>query len=104
MDNTTALELEQLLALSREMGELAAKGEWEMVVEREAVRREALEAFFAAPIPAEQAPAVAEGIREIMALDEQLVVVCQRAQGELVQLMGSVKAGQKMDAAYAQHR
>lgn len=87
----------KLLALSRAMVARAEAGEWEAVVDLEAERRTLLES------------GAAEGageafLRELLALNEQLVASAAAARAESVRAISSVQTGARAVSAYNGNR
>ncbi|WP_459872200.1 flagellar protein FliT [Endothiovibrio diazotrophicus] len=68
----------------------AREGEWERMIEQEQARRPLIEAFFATPPERHEAPAVAEFIREVQAIDAEVMVLAERgkqAAAEVLRLL-----------------
>lgn len=92
---------EQILVLSREMQALAQREEWELLLEKEGERRAAIITFFAQPVSVENASEVGAAIKELMAMDQEMMALFGEARDEVARKMGSIKAGRRMDAAYS---
>lgn len=101
MSDAGTVAWEPIEALSREMHRLAAEEEWELLVEKEAVRRQLLESYFARPVRAEDAPQLASQIMAMMTLDRELQRIFLSAREAVSLQMGAIKLGHKMKAAYS---
>lgn len=95
---------QDILSATQAMATAAQAGEWEEVTELESQRRAMLESFFAQPVSEADAPAVAEGIRAVMAIDQELMALCQEMKGVIAQQMGQLNQGRKAHTAYQQNR
>jgi hypothetical protein len=98
--NDKLADLQQLISLSRAMLERAQSSSWEEVTQLEKMRRELLSAFFLAPVETELARAVSEGIRSIMAIDQDIMVLGHAEKLELEQVLRQMDQGKKAVKAY----
>jgi Flagellar protein FliT len=98
--NDKLADLQQLISLSRAMREQARTASWEAVTQLEQRRRELLGAFFLAPVEAGLARAVSEGIRSIMAIDQDIIALGCAEKLELRQLLRQIDQGKKAVKAY----
>ncbi len=90
--------------LTSAMGRMAEEGQWEQVGELESRRRERLERFFSTPVPSSDAPAVAEAIRELMALDEAITHRGAALREEVARELNTISKGRRASAAYSENR
>jgi hypothetical protein len=94
-------ELEAALGLTETMLNAARAEDWERVAELETRRQACVQAAFAAPVGAADAPVVAGLARQILALDGELV---SRGEGGLLTLseaLRKVQVGRRAQKAYA---
>lgn len=94
---------QKILELSQEMSALAVQEEWTLLLEKENERRVAIGAFFAQPFVVADAPAVASGIQELMAMDRAMCGVFAEARQGTLKKIGAMRLGRRMDSAYAAH-
>jgi hypothetical protein len=94
-------DLEQLITLTRAMLENAQSSAWDEVIELEAKRRELIAAFFLSPIQPELAPAVAEGIQLILAMDRDSAKLGLAEKLEAGQALRQMEQGRKAVKAYS---
>lgn len=95
---------QDILSATQAMATAAQAGKWESVAELESQRRPLLESFFSQPVSETEAAVVAEGIRAIMAMDQELMVLCQETKGVIAQQMGQLNQSRKAHTAYQQNR
>ncbi len=96
-------QFDALIQLSRAMLSKARAGEWDDVFGMESQRQRLIRDAFAQPPAVERAAGIAAGIREILALDKELIALGRQRMAELsVGLIGWRK-GCKATAAYAQN-
>ena len=100
MDGDRAQQARHLLALTREMLELARAKDWPALAMREAERQQTARELFASPVPPEAATAVADCIRELLNIDQELIVLTEAGREEAAQAMNDVRTGQKARDAY----
>jgi hypothetical protein len=100
-DGAMSGDWEHIVALSHEMQSLAEREEWELLLEKEGERRAAIVAFFAQPVSVEDASAVGAAIKELMAMDREMMTQFGDAREEVARKMGALKTGRRMDAAYS---
>ena len=95
-------QLQGILRASHELLELARQGEWEAVGEGQRQRQQAVEAFFSEPVPAEISGEVEQGIREILAVDQEVMALGTAARDEVGEAIQSLGQRRKAQTAYAQ--
>lgn len=96
-------QLEQALALSRELQGRVESRDWEAAAGLEATRRVLLEGFFAsAPPPAELAEAI-RLLKELVAVNDALVGIAEHIQRGLAREAETVAVGRRAVLAYASH-
>lgn len=93
--------LQQLIALTRTMLEKAQSSAWDEVIELEAKRRDLIVAFFLTPIRPELAPAVAEGIQLILAVDREIAKLGLAEKLDAGQALRQMEQGRKAVKAYS---
>jgi len=90
--------------MTEEMLERARQGEWDALGALERERRQSLERFFATKVSVQEAPFVADGIRALMALDQEIMALCRLARDDVAQQAGIVSQGRRAEAAYNANR
>lgn|SRR5690625_1996705 len=90
----------QLLELTGTMLEQARAGDWVALARGEQERQELARNLFATPVPADAAPTVAECIRQVLALDTELLALTTTARDESARGMQDMRQGQKALDAY----
>lgn len=98
-DKLTALQ--HLIALTRAMLEHAQSSSWDEVIKLEAQRGELLSAFFLTPIQSELTAAVSEGIRLIMAIDQDIMALGRIEKDDAEQVLRQMGQGKKAVKAYS---
>jgi len=91
---------ERLLALTRDMLRLAETGDWVLLAERENERQNLSAELFATPVPRESAPVVAECIRRLLDLDQDLLTLVQSHRDEAAQAVRDTRPGRAATDAY----
>ena len=91
---------ERLLALTREMLRLAEAGDWVLLAERENERQNLSAELFATPVPREAAPVVADCIRRLLDLDQDLLTLVQAHREEAAQAVRDTRQGRAAADAY----
>ena len=99
--NAKLADLNYLLSLSREMLEQAENAAWDEVSILEAKRRELLEAFFLAFVPADINHEVSEVVRSILAIDQIILELGQAEKLELEESLMQIDRGKKAIKAYS---
>jgi hypothetical protein len=66
-------EFDMILALSEEMYELAQKGDWDQITEKQNIRQSLMNSFFANPLDVEQAAKIEDGIQRLLDLDQKIL-------------------------------
>lgn len=99
---TLTVHWEDIMRLTHDMARQADAGEWDEVLRRETERRKAMEAFFAHGVSPADAEKLAEGMRELMALDKDVMVCCRRARDEAAEAATALGVGRRAQAAYTQ--
>ena len=95
-----AIELQQLISLSRTMLEKAREEFWDDVFVLEAARCELLGLFFLEPVQQEYAEAVATGIQSMMAIDRDIMALGALKRLDLAQTLQAMDQGKKAVKAY----
>lgn len=78
----------------------AQLAQWEEVSEMEVTRRELLDAFFLSPDPADLALTLADEIRYILEIDQQIMELGRIEKLELEQVLRQIDHGKKAIKAY----
>ena len=100
MDDNRAIQAHRLLELTREMLELAKSKDWPALAVREAERQEVARELFASPVPQSAASAVAECVRDVLTIDQELIVLTEAGRDDAARAMQEVRTGQKARDAY----
>jgi len=95
-----AIELQQLISMSRIMLDKARQASWDEVFALEEQRRELINAFFLEPIPQVHAKIVSDGIQAIMAIDNNIMTLGELKRQELGQALQIMDQGKKAVKAY----
>jgi hypothetical protein len=82
VDPSRLRDWDSILLRTREMLEAANAGDWDRVVDLEALRREEIAHFFAAGVAAYETARVRQGIQEILDSDRELLTMSQRQKGK----------------------
>lgn len=90
----------RLLALTREMLDLARAGEWPLFAQREQLRQEISQELFATPVPREAAPVVADCVRRVLDLDQELITLAEAGREEAARALRETERGRKAADAY----
>lgn len=90
----------ELLDLTRSLLELAKAGDWVLLAAKEEERQRIARDLFATPVPPEAAPTVADCVRQVLDIDQQLLALVEAGREEAAKAMQDVKAGHKAAAAY----
>lgn len=90
----------RLLELTREMLDLGRDGDWVLFAQREEERQNLSRAIFATPVPREAAPAVAECIRRVLDLDQELITLAEAHRDKAARAMREVQRGRQAADAY----
>lgn len=90
--------------MSQAMLILARADDWDAVSSLEPRRRQLMEAFFARKIGSEEAEAVAQGIREVLEVDREVMILCQQTKDVIGQQMSQLTLGRRAEAAYNSNR
>lgn len=92
--------LNPILELSQRMLQLAQIKDWQTLASVEEARRDLIAAFFAQPYSGEAAAAIVDGIREVRALDEQIVVLSEAGRQEVANGMRQLQQAHRAMQAY----
>lgn len=98
--NDNSADFLHIILISREMLEQARTASWDAVSHLEAQRRELLRAFFIEPIQEELAGTVSEGIKSVIAIDEDIMALARAEKHELEQILRQIDQGKKAIKAY----
>ncbi|MBA1146974.1 flagellar protein FliT [Ectothiorhodospiraceae bacterium WFHF3C12] len=90
----------RLLDLTREMLDLAKSGDWPLFAQRELRRQELSQALFATPVPREAAPVVADCIRRVLDMDQELITLADKGREEAARAMKETQKGKQAADAY----
>lgn len=103
METSRHRQLQQVVALSRQMLDQAKAMEWARVAELECERKRLVQEIFRRPVDGQEAPGVAAAIREILRLNEQVTRLGQECRDRLGGELHSHKRGRTASAAYLSH-
>lgn len=90
----------RLLALTREMVELGQAGDWPAFAAREQERQQLSSELFASPVPRAAAPVVADCIRRVLDLDQELFTLTETHRDEAARALKDRQRGQRAANAY----
>jgi len=91
---------ERLLELTQEMLQLARAKDWPALAEREQQRHQLARDLFAQPVPREHAPTVADCVRKVLDIDQELITLTEKGRDEAARAMQEVRTGQKARDTY----
>lgn len=91
---------QQLLWLTEDMRKLAKEGEWALLAQRELERQSIARDLFASPVPAEDARVVAECVRQVLDVDQDLLTLVEQGKDEAAKAMQEVQTAKKATDAY----
>jgi hypothetical protein len=100
MDIERRRQLEAIILLSKDMLARAGDGDWALVAEIEGRRRELVVRCFEQPTTEQDAPEVADAIREILRLNQQITELGGQCQDRLGNEINTSKLGRTASAAY----
>ena len=75
--------LSKALLITREMHHAAVAGDWEVVTEHEATRRDWIQACFEEPVAPEHAQLFSEALAAMLHMNEELVALVQKAKEQV---------------------
>ena len=90
----------ELLALTRELVDLARAGDWAALAVRERTRKELAQELFARPVEPAAAPVVAECVRQVLTADQELLELVGAGRDEAAQAIQDARAGKQATDAY----
>ena len=93
-------QAKKLLALTEEMKGLATAGDWPVLAQREAERQEVARDLFATPVPREAAATVADCVRQVLDIDQDLLTLIEQKREQAAQALKDSRVGQKALDAY----
>lgn len=92
-----------MLATQR-MRSLSIEQSWDALAELEAQRRSELNAFFSTPPNSDEAGWLADGIRAVMLLDNEIFDRCSTARDAAASQASQMGQGRRATAAYDENR
>ncbi|NLO79810.1 MAG: flagellar protein FliT [Xanthomonadaceae bacterium] len=90
----------QLLELTRSLLKHARAGDWVALARGEQERQDLARSLFSTPVPPDAAPTVAECIRQVLALDTELLALISASREEAAKAMQEARQGRKAVEAY----
>ena len=93
-------ELESLLSITQTMFTAAKSDDWEQVIARESDRRSKIEAFFSSFQPENTPEQLRPAIEKLIAMDNEIVVLCQAMKDKISKSMKELNAGRQATSAY----
>ena len=93
--------LQDALALTRDMLELAQREQWEALPDMETRRQELIRVALATPVAMEDRAQVSEGLSEILRLHGEVMALAVSAQRALGERLAGVYRGRRAQLAYA---
>lgn len=100
MSPDDAKSLENCVALSREMVELARAEEWDQLAQRESVRQQQIRLFFKEAVSVADAAKVKASIEQVLAMDETVQQLAEHARDDIARSMGELRRGSQAVKAY----
>ena len=96
-------QLAEILDLSLAMLDQARAGDWERLLELEARRRDRVAECFREPAAVEEAAAVADALRRILVVNQEITELGEAHRNTLGANLQSFGTARKARKAYAQH-
>jgi len=93
-------QAQELLRLTGEMLSLAKAGEWAELAVRESERQRLASELFATPVPSEAASTVADCIRRVLDLDQEVLVLVEAGRDEAARVLREANLGREALNAY----
>ena len=93
-------QLAAIVELSRQMLKKARALEWEGMAELERARRDLVMQCFRQPVGNQDVPGVAEGIRQVLAINDELTRLARAGRDQLGGEIQAHKTGRAASAAY----
>lgn len=90
----------RLLDLTREMLALGRASDWVRFARRAEERQHLSSELFATPVPRESAAMVADCIRQVLELDQELITLAEGRRDAAARTMGNVRRGRQAADAY----
>ncbi|WP_435104267.1 flagellar protein FliT [Arhodomonas sp. AD133] len=90
----------RLLELTQEMLKLGEGGDWVAFAEREVERQRLSQELFATPVPRDAAPVVADCVRRVLDLDQELITLAESHREEAARALQDVQRGRQATDAY----
>ena len=100
METRRSEQLKDIIALSQQMLENARALQWDSVAELEGRRKELVIECFRCPTSEQDAPAVADCIREILSLNQELTLLGDDCRGRRAAEIHTQQVGRAVSAAY----
>ena len=82
------------------MLQVAQAEDWQTLVSLEEARKDLIAALFSPPLAAERAPGVAEAIREILAIDQQIIALSEAGRQQAANGMRQLHQAHRAMQAY----
>ena len=92
--------LRTLLELTRHMLQVAQAEDWQTLVSLEDARKDLIAALFAPPLAAVHTPGLAEVIREILAIDQQVITLSEAGRQQAANGMRQLHQAHRAMQAY----
>lgn len=90
----------RLLDLTREMLDLGRAGDWVLFAQREEERQNLSRVIFATPVPRAAAPLVADCIRRVLDLDQELISLAEAHRDKAARAMRETQRGRQAADVY----
>lgn len=90
----------ELLELTQSMLAHARAGEWADLAAKEDRRQRLARDLFATPVPAEAASVVADCVRQVLDLDQELIQLTEAGREEAAKAVKNAQKGQQAASAY----
>ena len=95
--------LSEILTISQTMLDHAKRGEWPELSQIESRRSKLLEDFFAQTITPEMASTIEEIIRQVMAIDKEVIVLGEEMQKQMGKDLQNMAKGKVATKAYTEN-
>lgn len=88
------------LELTQKMREAAGREDWEGLLDLDTQRQPRFRAAFAHPIPASAAASTADLIRQINAVNQEIIALGESGRAKVSQALGQLAVGRRARSAY----
>lgn len=103
-DMNQSRSLSAILELTRHMLRMAETEDWQALMALEEARQGIMAAFFAPPWAAERVPGVASALRDVLALNQQIIALSEAGRQQAADGMRQLQQKHRAMQAYDDHQ